>query len=925
MVGWTGRWEPGAGRDHHQLPQPQQQQQRLAVTDHVAGLDPPILPLSTPTPSPYAPSHAHNHTHSHPGATHPQAESSSGEGKSQSPIVGINCDSLNSAAAEGGSEVGGKCVERGQDPIPSSSSLVPDDNSCSGGAPAASVETTTAASQHDHSFLSRAPTHQTPPPSAPAAVNGTSRPPCVAGGHSEHSRWGATEDTAPLTTNGEVGRRKVNGVVVKKMAAMEEAVTEEEEEEEEEVGEGEFVCGLGRWCSPSWVQRLATKQMFLIVFSLTSVLQGMFYTYFVSVLTTVEKLFQLKSKTTGIIMSATEMGQIGGALLLAYYGGQGHRPKWIGWGMILFAFCAFLSALPHFLFGPELLRKHLETTPSEESPLASANICKMPGTRGTSEALNATLSSIGVLDGPEEGLLDFKYCDSPDGKTHVVLAIFFLSLLGIGIGQTAAYNLGIPYIDDNIANRETPIYFAVTSGVRILGPTLGFVLGSFCTRLYVDPLADPGIDPTDRRWIGAWWLGLVVVSVALFLTSTAMFAFPRRLPMSPRPVRSSLQPPLRSPSLRDFLKAVWRLLKNKILIFRTASSVLHILPIAGLYTFLPKYLESQFRLPVHSAALVSGIGGILVMGVGIFASGVLIRRAKPTARTVAGWIALTALIYSIGMVILMFVGCPPEDFAGLVEDENGKRFTPVCNRTCGECDTSTFAPVCDRLGTTYFSSCHLGCSNATLFKDSNQLVFSNCDCLKEGETAVLKLCGMKCNNFVWYVIIFSVFVLIHSTSEVGGMLVTLRCVDPTDKAMALGLISVAIGLLSNVPCPIIYGAVVDSACIQWKETCRKAGACQLYDSDAFRMFFHGMTGAVMMLAFTVDVVVWYMAKSLSFNEDEENPEEATPMNPRYVTPSPSTTMAIDQTPTTSATQDITPMLSPGEGESSISQESQTCV
>lgn len=56
----------------------------------------------------------------------------------------------------------------------------------------------------------------------------------------------------------------------------------------------------------------------------------------------------------------------------------------------------------------------------------------------------------------------------------------------------------------------------------------------------------------------------------------------------------------------DFLKAVWRLLKNKILIFRTASSVLHILPIAGLYTFLPKYLESQFRLPVHSAALVSG-------------------------------------------------------------------------------------------------------------------------------------------------------------------------------------------------------------------------------------------------------------------------------------------------------------------------------
>lgn len=56
----------------------------------------------------------------------------------------------------------------------------------------------------------------------------------------------------------------------------------------------------------------------------------------------------------------------------------------------------------------------------------------------------------------------------------------------------------------------------------------------------------------------------------------------------------------------DFPKAVKRLLKNDILMFRTASSVLHILPIAGLYTFLPKYLESQFRLAAHTANMISG-------------------------------------------------------------------------------------------------------------------------------------------------------------------------------------------------------------------------------------------------------------------------------------------------------------------------------
>lgn len=47
---------------------------------------------------------------------------------------------------------------------------------------------------------------------------------------------------------------------------------------------------------------------------------------------------------------------------------------------------------------------------------------------------------------------------------------------------------------------------AITIGVRILGPTSGFMLGSICTRLHVD-LHDPGYGPDDPRWIGAWYLG----------------------------------------------------------------------------------------------------------------------------------------------------------------------------------------------------------------------------------------------------------------------------------------------------------------------------------------------------------------------------------------------------------------------------------
>lgn len=42
--------------------------------------------------------------------------------------------------------------------------------------------------------------------------------------------------------------------------------------------------------------------------------------------------------------------------------------------------------------------------------------------------------------------------------TSAVLVIFFISLLGVGVGQTAVSTLGIPYIDDNVASRESPIY-----------------------------------------------------------------------------------------------------------------------------------------------------------------------------------------------------------------------------------------------------------------------------------------------------------------------------------------------------------------------------------------------------------------------------------------------------------------------------------
>lgn len=295
----------------------------------------------------------------------------------------------------------------------------------------------------------------------------------------------------------------------------------------------EYSCGL---CSirPNWLQRFANKQTFLTIFCLTSILQGMYYTYFVSVLTTIEKLYQIQSKTTGIIMSATEIGQIGGALLLTYYGGQGHRPRWIACGMLVFALASVLCSTPHYLFGGQAagagsLHEHTFANGTTNQMMAgggpivadfSAKLCSRFNASSLPQLVADSLDRGGhdKLPANQDELVSHALavtfpskCDDPNltanqtKVTQTVLTIFFASLFLIGIGSTAVNTLGIPYIDDNVAPRESPLYFGtpqtfllncsnltqivcagITIGVRIFGPVFGFLLGSLCTSVYVD-------------------------------------------------------------------------------------------------------------------------------------------------------------------------------------------------------------------------------------------------------------------------------------------------------------------------------------------------------------------------------------------------------------------------------------------------------
>ena len=60
------------------------------------------------------------------------------------------------------------------------------------------------------------------------------------------------------------------------------------------------------------------------------------------------------------------------------------------------------------------------------------------------------------------------------------------------------------------------------------------------------------------------------------------------------------------------------------------------------------YCDIDIQCNILSVLFITGVGGILVMGLGIIMSGVFILRVKPNARFVAAWIAFTAVVYSCG-------------------------------------------------------------------------------------------------------------------------------------------------------------------------------------------------------------------------------------------------------------------------------------
>lgn len=678
----------------------------------------------------------------------------------------------------------------------------------------------------------------------------------------------------------------------------------------------ETSCGLGS-CRPKWLQKFNSTKGFMFVYGLLGMIQAMSYVYFVSTLSTMEKRFKIQSKTTGLMMSGNEISQIFLSLFLSYYGGQRNRPLWIAWGVAISAISCYILAVPHLLYGPgtTALSLTVEYLNTSVTAVAAADVSHQDTYKEKTSLCSAT---------DQRG----SDCGSEDvGEfTYVPALVVFLSQFVLGIGTTLYYALGQTYIDDNTKKKNTPMLLGLSLSLRTVGPALAFILGYACLSLYIDPRLTPVIDKKDPRWLGAWWIGWLLLGTVMLMFAILMAMFPKRLSKTrinkvgveqaanPECQANEIIPSAkksdkeveatrngvagrnneagqvrkqpdkfqlvdneedRAPTLKEFPAALKRLLVNKLLMFNIVAAVFYILGGSAYITFITKYLEIQFHHSAAGASVAIGPTAIIAMTVGFLVSGCVISKFKPRPSYVLGWNVLVGFSFVIGEILFIFLKCNDGSLVGYRPGGDSISIINECNRECN-CEGLKYSPVClQEYQLTFYSACHAGCKHADY--TTSKITYHNCSCMPAveelGATVKHGACGANCQfSFLMFIVISCVMHGLGSSGKIGNILVNYRAVRTEDKSFAQGLSLLMVSLFALIPGPIIYGAMLDSTCLIWDESCGRKGNCWFYDKDKMRIYLNGTSAVLTFLGVLFDTVVWYLGRDLDLYGCEENEE-----------------------------------------------------
>ncbi|XP_043981165.1 solute carrier organic anion transporter family member 3A1 [Gambusia affinis] len=614
-------------------------------------------------------------------------------------------------------------------------------------------------------------------------------------------------------------------------------------------------------------------KIFLISECALMLAQGTVGAYLVSVLTTLERRFNLQSADVGVIASSFEIGNLALILFVSYFGAKAHRPRLIGCGGIVMALGALLSALPEFL------TKQYEI-----------------------EKIHRTNLGRDVCSNASSGESQDEILCANKANTNMMYLLLIGAQVLLGIGATPVQPLGVSYIDDHVKKKDSSLYIGILFSTLVFGPACGFILGSVCTKFYVDFLfidtSKLGITPDDPRWIGAWWGGFLLCGALLFFSAILMFGFPHSLPTrerdegaeseqvmlppslsqeyeTPKPSNGVVlsHEPANSPTccqqLRVIPKVTKHLLSNPVFTCIILAACMEIAVVAGFAAFLGKYLEQQFNLTTTSANQLLGMTAIPCACLGIFMGGLLVKKLNLSALGAIRMAMLVNLISTACYVSFLFLGCETGPVAGVTvpygnETLNvGEKPEAQCISHCS-CFTSSISPVCGSNEVTYLSACFAGCTRTGAYQSATNISQSltGCTCIssKNGPgTATPGKCPLPgCQEvFLIFLCVICVCSLVGAMAQTPSVIVLIRTVSPELKSYALGVLFLLLRLLGFIPPPLIFGAGIDSTCLFWSSNCGDKGACLLYHNVQYRYLYVSLAIFLKGVAFLLYTTTWY--------------------------------------------------------------------